>query len=236
MLAQLVTGSSAQTSSLQGVLDGSAQTVALLRQLVDLTAQQNAESAAAKAARDAAYAAEVEASRKAAEQKAAQDAAAAAAATTSATTGAASQQTFEQFAAARGYTIAYIGDDDRMRFYNADGEMMGPGFGGQLMTEFSQLRGYASGGLPYGLSILGERGPELVDFTTPARVYTHEQTRGMFAPRDDGALIEEIKGLRAEVATLRNAATITASSTRKTSDILLRVTRDGESVLTEAAP
>lgn len=38
--------------------------------------------------------------------------------------------------------------------------------------------GYLGG----GLALLGEMGPELVDFQTPGRVYTAEQTRGMFTP------------------------------------------------------
>lgn len=48
-------------------------------------------------------------------------------------------------------------------------------------------------------------------------------------------LIAEIKALRSEVAALRQSATATAQSTKKTSDLLLRVTRDGESLVTVAA-
>ena len=39
---------------------------------------------------------------------------------------------------------------------------------------------FASGGLATGLSLVGENGPEMVDFRTPGRVYTAEQTQGMF--------------------------------------------------------
>lgn len=39
------------------------------------------------------------------------------------------------------------------------------------------VRKYASGGFADGWSIVGERGPELVNFSQPGRVYTAEQTR-----------------------------------------------------------
>ena len=48
----------------------------------------------------------------------------------------------------------------------------------------------------------------------------------------DGALIDEIKSLRAEVQGLRVEARATASNTNKTAKILGRVTQDGESITT----
>lgn len=65
---------------------------------------------------------------------------------------------------------------------------------------------FASGGLAYrGLSIVGENGPELVDFQTPGRVYTAEETFGMFNGTSSAnqELIEEIRNLRKEVQELR---------------------------------
>lgn len=64
---------------------------------------------------------------------------------------------------------------------------------------------FATGGYANGLSIVGELGPELVDFKTPGRVYTAEQTFGMFNGNSssNGELIQEIRELRKEVATLR---------------------------------
>lgn len=41
--------------------------------------------------------------------------------------------------------------------------------------------GFAGGGLASGIARVGERGTETVDFETPGRVYTAEQTQGMFA-------------------------------------------------------
>lgn len=65
----------------------------------------------------------------------------------------------------------------------------------------------AGGGRASGLTLVGEMGPELVDFSTPGRVYTADQTAGMFAPATNNnvqqALIREIQNLRQEVAQLR---------------------------------
>lgn len=43
------------------------------------------------------------------------------------------------------------------------------------------IPGHATGGLASGVAQVGERGREVVDFQTPGRVYTSEQTQGMFA-------------------------------------------------------
>jgi phage-related minor tail protein len=74
-------------------------------------------------------------------------------------------------------------------------------------------RAFAKGGLAgEGWNLVGERGPELVNFSSPGRVYTASDTRQMMAPdwsqmgRGDGAmdaLVGELKALRAEVAQLR---------------------------------
>lgn len=75
----------------------------------------------------------------------------------------------------------------------------------QLTLEMQEsakfVRGYATGGLASGLSLVGERGPEVVDFSTPGRVYTAQQTAGMFGSND--ALLDEVRGLRQEVRSLR---------------------------------
>jgi hypothetical protein len=63
---------------------------------------------------------------------------------------------------------------------------------------------YATGGYARGLSIVGENGPELVDFTSPGRVYTAEQTQGMFVANNvNQQLVAEVRSLRQEVAKLR---------------------------------
>ena len=96
------------------------------------------------------------------------------------------------------------------------------------------IPGFAEGGIASGWAVVGEGGPELVDFATPGRVYTAGQTRAaMGAANDD--LLAEIKALRAEVAGLRGEAVKTSANTRKTADAIVRVTRDGESMLTATA-
>lgn len=41
------------------------------------------------------------------------------------------------------------------------------------------IKPYANGGIASGLSIVGENGPELVDFKSPARVYSHNDSRNL---------------------------------------------------------
>lgn len=60
---------------------------------------------------------------------------------------------------------------------------VGSGFGGfegiGSLSGFSSIAGigtYASGGVANGWSLVGEKGPELVNFANPARVYTAQQT------------------------------------------------------------
>ncbi len=66
---------------------------------------------------------------------------------------------------------------------------------------------YAKGGLAQGLSMVGEYGPELVDFTNPGRVYTAAQTEGMFRGSNmadvNRQIVQEIKQLREEIKQLR---------------------------------
>lgn len=57
-------------------------------------------------------------------------------------------------------------------------------------AEGRTLPKYASGGLASGWSMVGERGQEAVDFKTPGRVYSAEQTRGMFAGGGDNRALE----------------------------------------------
>ena len=59
---------------------------------------------------------------------------------------------------------------------------------------------YASGGLASGMSLVGEQGPELVDFANPGRVYSNSDTKNLF---NNDALIAEVKALREEVTKLR---------------------------------
>ena len=62
------------------------------------------------------------------------------------------------------------------------------------------IDGHAKGGIAYGQSLVGEQGPELVDFTSPARVYTARDTN-LFG--DNKAIIKELQELRKELSQLR---------------------------------
>jgi hypothetical protein len=53
---------------------------------------------------------------------------------------------------------------------------------------------------------------------------------------DNTALIAEIRSLREEVAGLRAAAESTAAATGDTADVLVRVTNNGNGMVTAAAP
>ena len=53
---------------------------------------------------------------------------------------------------------------------------------------------------------------------------------------DNTALIAELRALRAEVAELRTAAEETAGATGATADVLVRVTQNGNGMVTAAAP
>jgi hypothetical protein len=59
----------------------------------------------------------------------------------------------------------------------------------------------ATGGLASGMTLVGEQGPELADFSTPARVYSNADSKNLF---NNDALIAEVKALRQEVAKLRD--------------------------------
>ena len=70
------------------------------------------------------------------------------------------------------------------------------------------LQTAATGGYRSGLTLVGELGPELVDFQNPGRVYTADQTAGMFAQapgngQQFGLMVRELQQLRQEVTILR---------------------------------
>jgi len=59
----------------------------------------------------------------------------------------------------------------------------------------TSVRGYASGGnYPGGLAMVGERGPELINFRSPGTVYTASQTQRMLAGGAETA--DEVRQLR----------------------------------------
>jgi len=58
--------------------------------------------------------------------------------------------------------------------------------------EAASIKGFASGGYASGLAMVGENGPELVNFQNPAMVYNAAQTQNLMS----SGVSEEIRGLR----------------------------------------
>jgi len=58
----------------------------------------------------------------------------------------------------------------------------------------------AGGGVANGLTLVGEDGPELANFTSTARIYPNQASNDMFNTKE---LVAEIRSLRAEVSQLR---------------------------------
>lgn len=99
-------------------------------------------------------------------------------------------------------------------------------------TTTAATPGFASGGdFVGGMRIVGENGPEM-EFTGPSRITNNGDSKKLF---DTTALVAEIQALRAEVAQLRSSNESTARSSRTVSDLLRRITQDGNSMLTTPA-
>ena len=99
----------------------------------------------------------------------------------------------------------------------------------------SDIPAFASGGqYQGGLALVGEQGPELINFSNPGMVYTTAQSSNLMSS-GNADLIFEIKALRSEVIMLRAEARATAVNTSKTARILDDVTQGGDSVKTEVA-
>lgn len=89
------------------------------------------------------------------------------------------------------------------------------------------IPGFASGGVHSGgLRIVGERGPEL-EFTGPSRIMSNNDLSRVIS-NPNAATKQDIEKLIVVAAEI-------ADATRKTTDLLMRVTRDGESLVTSAA-
>ena len=94
-------------------------------------------------------------------------------------------------------------------------------------TKFGiQVPAFAAGGsFGGGLRLVGENGPEL-EVTGPSRIFSAEQTRAMLGVdgQGQGAVLEELRGLRAENAALRNRMDVLMSkiedNTRQASNAL----------------
>jgi hypothetical protein len=98
------------------------------------------------------------------------------------------------------------------------------GLGGTL------IRTRARGGYtPPGLTLVGEEGPELINFAHPGQVYTAPQTANIIGA-GNAALIEQIIALREELAHLRAETRATARHTSKTASLLERAMPDGDAL------
>ena len=100
------------------------------------------------------------------------------------------------------------------------------------------VKAFARGGLAMpGWSLVGEEGPELVNFSQPGRVYTAADTAALFrsatprAANTDSGSDAEVKALRREVYQLRRDMLISMSEiarfSRRTSDMVEAWDREG---------
>ncbi len=85
---------------------------------------------------------------------------------------------------------------------------------GILGSQEYQARGFASGGYyPGGLAMVGEQGPELINFKNPGMVYTSEQTSGLLS--GGNKIAEELRSLREDNrAQARSVVQLQARMTR----------------------
>lgn len=81
----------------------------------------------------------------------------------------------------------------------------------------AQARGYATGGYyPGGLAMVGEQGPELINFNRPGQVYTANQTKDIMS---GNGLAAEIQALRGDI---QDTARSTAQINIRTAKVLER--------------
>lgn len=107
-------------------------------------------------------------------------------------------------------------------------------FGVKITTTGNPINQFAGGGrYQGGLALVGEQGPELINFSNPGMVYTAAQSSGLMNG-SNAELIFEIKALRSEVIMLRAEARATAINTSKSTRILDDVTQGGDSFKTTA--
>ena len=90
------------------------------------------------------------------------------------------------------------------------------------------IRTRAKGGYtPTGMTLVGEEGPELVNFDRPGMVYNAAQTSSLMQGSSSG----ELAAIREELAMLRAETRAVVSNTGKTSRILDRATQEGDALL-----
>lgn len=104
-----------------------------------------------------------------------------------------------------------------------------------LITSLGGIPAFAKGGdYQGGLALVGEKGPEVINFNQSGRVSSNQDTVKMMAKANQ-ELVEEVKSLKEEVSLLRMATQQAVINTGKTSRILEDVTQNGTSISTTTA-
>lgn len=96
----------------------------------------------------------------------------------------------------------------------------------QFIPQFESGGAYSG-----GLALVGESGPELINFNRPGMVYNAAQTSSLMTGDVEGA----VDALRQEVVMLRAETRAVASNTSKSAKLLDRAMPDGQSILVTAA-
>jgi hypothetical protein len=76
------------------------------------------------------------------------------------------------------------------------------------------------------MTLVGEDGPELVNFSRPGMVYTAAQTNSLMG----GSSSEELAAIKEELVMLRAETRAVVNNTSKTAKILDRSSPDGQSL------
>jgi hypothetical protein len=80
-----------------------------------------------------------------------------------------------------------------------------------------------------GVALVGEEGPELINFSNPGQVYTAKQTASMLSG-ESSEVVAELKAVRGEIIMLRAEVRADVSHNAKTAKLLDRVIPEGDSV------
>jgi len=103
-----------------------------------------------------------------------------------------------------------------------------------VLDAAQQGRAFARGGfVSPGLALVGEEGPELVNFKNPGMVYTAAQTQNLVGSGNTQRLESLVAGLTAEVQRLQAIVSDGNTHQRRTADTLDSVTEGGNAMRTE---
>lgn len=99
---------------------------------------------------------------------------------------------------------------------------------GLTVPQFAEGGSYSG-----GLALVGEQGPELINFSSPGQVSNASSTARMM---DNTDLVNEIRSLKTELTMLRAEVRADVSHNAKTAKLLDRAMRDGESFQVTVLP